>query len=95
MYSVPQSCTGCQALCNGGGVGKMGIWFGPQFTSGEHMVATLDGRVVRARSVHPRPDIGKNTREALANIQVGLWGPSDVITQGSTQRPQRMTEAPR
>ena len=33
-----------------------GIWLGLQFTSGEHIVATSDGRVVRARAVHPRPD---------------------------------------
>ena len=69
-----------------------GIWIGLQFTSGEHMVATSDGRVVRARSVHPRPDTVKITKEALGIIKVGPWSPSGVITQGSAQRPKRMAE---
>ena len=45
-----------------------GLWLGIQFTSGEHMVATPDGRVIRARAVHPRPDTLKITKEALVNI---------------------------
>ena len=45
-----------------------GIWSRLQFTSGEHVVATSDGRVVRARAVHPRPDTVKITREALTNF---------------------------
>ena len=68
------------------------IWIGLQFTSGEHMVATSDGRVVRARAVHPRPDTVNITKEALDNIIVGPWSPSEVITQGSGGRPSPMTE---
>ena len=33
-----------------------GIWIGLQFSSGEHIVALNDGRVIRARAVHPRPE---------------------------------------
>ena len=69
-----------------------GIWIGLQFTSGEHMVATSDGRVVRARAVHPRPDTVKITREALNNIRVGPWSPSEVITQELGARPAPMVE---
>ena len=39
-----------------------GIWIGLQFSSGEHIVATSDGRVIRARAVHPRLDTVKITR---------------------------------
>ena len=69
-----------------------GIWVGLQFSSGEHMVATSDGRVVRARLVHPRPDTVKVTKEALTNINMGPWGPSEVITQESVAKPSRMIE---
>ena len=69
-----------------------GIWLGLQFTSGEHVVATSDGRVVRARAVHPRPDTIKVTRESLNNIKVGPWGPSEAITQGSASKPTPMAE---
>ena len=69
-----------------------GIWIGLQFTSGEHMVATSAGRVVRARAVHPRPDTVKITEEALLYIKVGPWNPSEVITQGSGIRPSPMAE---
>ena len=64
-----------------------GIWLGLQFSSGEHIVATPDGRVIRARAVHPRPETVKVTREALRNIKVGPWDPSEVITQGSEGKP--------
>ena len=56
------------------------------------MVATSDGRVVRARDVHPRPDTVKTMKEAIASIKVGPWSPSEVITQGSGVRPSPMTE---
>ncbi len=39
-----------------------GIWLGVQFTAGEHIVATSDGRVIRSRAVHPRPETVKITR---------------------------------
>ena len=71
-----------------------GIWLGLQFASGEHVVATSDGRVVRARAVHPRPDTVKVTREAQNNIKVGPWGPSEAITQGSATKPAAMAETP-
>ena len=95
MHSVPLSCTGCRAQCKGGGMSERwfdGIWIGLQFTSGEHMVATSEGRVVRARAVHPRPDTVKVTKEALTNINVGPWNPSEVITQGSGGKPSPMAE---
>ena len=47
-----------------------GIWVGLQLTSEEHMVATSDGRVVRARSVHQRPATVEVTKEALTNINM-------------------------
>ena len=48
-----------------------GIWIGLQFSSGEHIVALNDGRVIRARAVHPRPDTVNISREALNLIAVG------------------------
>ena len=69
-----------------------GIWLGLQFSSGEHIVATPDGRVVRARAVHPRPDTVKITKAALNNIKVGPWDPSEVITQGSGGKPSPAVE---
>ena len=56
------------------------------------MVATFNGRVVRARAVHPRPDTVNITKEAFANIKVGPWSPSEILTQGSGARPSPMTE---
>ncbi len=64
-----------------------GIWIGLQFTSGEHIVALSDGRVIRARAVHPTPETVKMTKEALKNIKVGPWHSSDVITPGTGWRP--------
>ena len=69
-----------------------GIWLGVQFTSGEHIVATSDGRVIRARAVHPRPETVIITREALDNIRVCPWNPSEVITQDSGDKPCPSTE---
>ena len=46
-----------------------GIWIGLQFTSGERMVASSDGRMVRARAVRPRPDAVKITKGALPYIK--------------------------
>ena len=69
-----------------------GIRLGVQFTSGEHIVATSDGRVIRARAVHPRPETVKVTRESLNNIKVGPWNPSEVITQESVGKPAPMVE---
>ncbi len=69
-----------------------GIWLGVQLTSGEHIVATSDGLVIRARAVHPRPETVKITRELLNNIKVGPWNPSEVIPQGSTGKPAPMAE---
>ena len=63
-----------------------GIWIGLQFSSGEHLVSTTDGRVIRARAVHPRPDTVGVTREALNLIQVGPWDPREVITQDSEEK---------
>ena len=64
-----------------------GIWIGLQFSSGEHIIALSDGRVVRARAVDPRPDTVKVTKESLTCIKVGPWDPSEVITQGSEIKP--------
>ena len=64
-----------------------GRWFGVQFISGEHLVATSDGQVVRARAVHPRPDTVRVTKESLVNVKVGPWSPSEVITQGTVGTP--------
>ena len=69
-----------------------GVWIGLQFPSGEHIVATPDGRVVRARAVHPRPDTVRVTRGALNNIKVGPWNTTEVITQGSGDKPSASAE---
>ena len=69
-----------------------GIWIGLQFSSGEHIIALSDGRVVRARAVDPRPDTVKVTRESLNCIKVGPWDPLEVITQGSEDKPLHSTE---
>lgn len=34
----------------------------------------------------------KISKEALTNIKMGPWGPSEVIIQGSASKPSRMTE---
>ena len=41
-----------------------GSWLGLQCSSGEHMVASSDGRDVRARAVHPRADTVGVPKEA-------------------------------
>ena len=69
-----------------------GIWIGLQFSSGEHVIALSDGRVVRARAVDPRPDTVKVTKESLTCIKVGPWDPSEVITHGSEIKPPASTE---
>jgi len=69
-----------------------GYWLGLQFSSGEHIVATADGRVIRARAVHPRPETVQVTREALNQIAVGPWNPSEVITQDSGDKPPTAPE---
>ena len=69
-----------------------GYWLGLQFSSGEHIVATTDGHVIRARAVHPRPDTVKVTREGLDFIRVGPWDPSEVITQDSEEKPSPARE---
>ncbi len=69
-----------------------GAWLGLQFSSGELIVASADGRVIRARAVLPRPDNVKITRVGLTNINVGPLDPSEVITQGSEDRPPTSTE---
>ena len=69
-----------------------GIWLGLQFSSGEHIVATSDWRVIRARAVQPRPDTVRITRASLNNIKVGPWNPSEVIIQGSEAKPPPSTE---
>ena len=55
-------------------------------------MAASDGRVIRARAVHPRPETVKITRESLNNIKVGPWNPSEVITQDSAGKPAPMGE---
>ncbi len=69
-----------------------GIWIGLQFSSGEHIVALSDGRVIRARAVQPRPDTVRVTRESLNQMKVGPWDPSEVITQGSEEKPSPSAE---
>ena len=69
-----------------------GIWIGLQFSSGEHIVALNDGRVIRARAVQPRPDTIRITRESLNQMKVGPWDPSEVITQDSEDRPSPSAE---
>ncbi len=72
-----------------------GIWIGLQFSSGEHIVALNDGRVIRARAVQPRPDTTRVTRESLSRIKVGHWDPSEVITQVPEDPPQLKKPSPR
>ena len=69
-----------------------GIWIGLQFSSGEHIVATPEGRVIRARAVHPRPDTVRVTREVLNNIKVGPGNTTEVITQVSGDKPTPSAE---
>ena len=69
-----------------------GLWLGIQSTAAEHILATHDGREVRARAVHPRPDTVRLTKEGLLNIKVGPWAPTEVITQGIASTPPRREE---
>ncbi len=55
-------------------------------------MATSDGRVIRARAVHPRPETVRITKDLLNNIKVGPWNPSEVITQGTMGNPAPMKE---
>ena len=55
-------------------------------------MALNDGRVIRARAVHPRPDTVKISRETLNLIAVGPWDPSEVITQDSGDGPSPSEE---
>ncbi len=55
-------------------------------------MALSDGRVIRARAVDPRPETVKVTKEALTNIRVGPWNPSEVITQGPGGKPAPIVE---
>ena len=71
-----------------------GIWLGVQFISGEHIVALSDERVVRARSIHPKPDSARPTKAALLNIQTGPWGATGVITQDSQAVPPQTVDPP-
>ena len=64
-----------------------GIYLGTQFSSGEHIVAMPDGKVVRARSIQPRPDGVPTTKAALDAIASGPSGGSEVLTQGSAAIP--------
>ena len=69
-----------------------GIYLGTQFSSGEHIVAMPDGKVVRARAIQPRPDGVPTTKAALDAIAPGPSGGSEVITQGSAALPPGKAE---
>ena len=68
------------------------MWICLQFSSGEHIVATPEGRVIRARAVHPRPDTVRVTREQLNNIKIEPGNTTEVITQGSGDKPALAVE---
>lgn len=59
----------------------MGVYLGTQFSSGEHIVAMPDGKVVRA--IQPRPEGVPTSKASLDVISLGVAGGSEVITQKS------------
>ena len=61
-----------------------GVYLGTQFSSGEHIVAMPDGKVVRARAVQPKPEGVPTTKASLDVIASGPAGGSVVITQKSS-----------
>ena len=60
-----------------------GVYLGTQFSSGEHIVAMPDGRIVRARAIQPKPEGVPTTKASLDVIASGPAGGSAVITQKS------------
>ena len=67
---------------------------GLQFTSGEHIVALEDGRVVRARAVHPIPAGTQPTKASLTSIKTGPWGATEVITQDTKTDAPKSKDVP-
>ena len=61
-----------------------GVYLGTQFSSGEHIVAMPDGRIVRARAIQPKPEGVPITKASLDVIAPGPAGGSAVITQKSS-----------
>ena len=61
-----------------------GVYPGTQFSSGEHIVAMPDGKVVRARAIQPKPEGVPTTKASLDVISSGPAGGSGVITQKSS-----------
>ena len=73
---------------------KRGVYLGTQFSSGEHIVAMPDGKVVRARAVQPRPEGVPTTKAALDVIASGPSGGSEVITQKSAGPTKKAENTP-
>ena len=61
-----------------------GVYLGTQFSSGEHIVAMPDGKVVRARAIQPKPEGVPTTKASLDVITSGPARGSAVITQKSS-----------
>ena len=53
-----------------------GVYLGTQFSSGEHIVAMPDGKVVRARAIQPKPEGVPTTKASLDVIASGPAGGS-------------------
>ena len=66
-----------------------GVYLGTQFSSGEHIVAMLDGTIVRARAIQPKPEGVPTTKASLDVIASGPAGGSAAITQRSSSPVKR------
>ena len=71
-----------------------GVYLGTQFSSGEHIVAMPDGKVVSARTIQPKSEGVPTTKASLDVIATEPAGGSGVITQkssGPTKKPEDVT----
>ena len=71
-----------------------GVYLGTLFSSGEHVVAMADGKVVRARAVHPKPESAHTTKASLDVIDTGPAGGTEVITQASSGSVPKVVDPP-
>ena len=68
------------------------MYLGMRFTSGEHLVALEDGRVVKTRSIRPFPTQLQWNAECFKSV-VGIpWDPVGTMKRGAAenQEPQRV-----
>ena len=56
-----------------------GVWLGKRFTTNEHIVASTDGRVFRARDVRAKPPADSWNFDALSAIVGSPWDSTGAL----------------